>query len=69
MTVIVRDEGSIRWIGLDRPAKRNAIDQAMADDLARSLDDSRRQPCVLIVHSTTPGIFAGRRRHSRAPRP
>jgi len=58
VTVIVRDEGSIRWIGLDRPAKRNAIDQAMADDLARSLEDARRQPCVLIVHSTTPGIFA-----------
>ena len=58
MTVTVRDEGCIRWIGLDRPAKRNAIDQAMADDLTSALADARRQPCVLIVHSTTPGIFA-----------
>jgi enoyl-CoA hydratase len=56
--VEVRDEGPIRWIGLNRPAKRNAIDQAMARDLAAALDDARLQPCVLVVHSTTPGIFA-----------
>jgi enoyl-CoA hydratase len=54
----VRDEGPIRWIGLDRPEKRNAIDQAMAQEFAAALDDARKQPCVLIVHSTTPGIFA-----------
>jgi enoyl-CoA hydratase len=54
----VRDEGPLRWIGLDRPGKRNAIDQAMADELSAALEDARRQPCVLIVHSTTPGIFA-----------
>jgi enoyl-CoA hydratase len=54
----VRDEGHVRWIGLNRPDKRNAIDQAMSEELAQALDDARRQPCVLIVHSTTPGIFA-----------
>lgn len=54
----VRDEGTIRWIGLNRPEKRNAIDQAMADTLSAALDDARKQPCVLIVHSTAPGIFA-----------
>ena len=26
----VRDEGTIRWIGLNRPDKRNAIDLAMS---------------------------------------
>ena len=57
-TVEVRDEGHVRWIGLNRPDKRNAIDQAMSGELATALDDARRQPCVLIVHSTTPGIFA-----------
>ena len=57
-TIEVRDEGHVRWIGLDRPDKRNAIDQAMAEDFATALEDARRQPCVLIVHSTTPGIFA-----------
>jgi enoyl-CoA hydratase len=56
--VVVRDEGPVRWIGLNRPDKRNAIDQATSDAFAAALDDARKQPCVLIVHSTTPGIFA-----------
>jgi enoyl-CoA hydratase len=54
----VRDEGMVRWLGLNRPEKKNAIDQALADALAAALDDARKQPCVLIVHSATPGIFA-----------
>lgn len=58
MNPIVRDEGTIRWIGLNRPDKRNAIDQATADAFSAALDDARKQPCILIVHSTTPGIFA-----------
>jgi len=57
-TIEVRDEGTVRWIGLNRPDKRNAIDQAMSEEFGAALDDARRQPCVLIVHSTTPGIFA-----------
>jgi enoyl-CoA hydratase/carnithine racemase len=54
----VRDEGPIRWIGLNRPDKRNAIDHATTDAFSAALDDAREQPRVLIVHSTTPGIFA-----------
>ena len=54
----VRDEGMIRWIGLNRPDKRNAIDQATTNAFSAALDDARGQACVLIVHSTTPGIFA-----------
>ena len=54
----VRDEGAIRWIGLNRPDKRNAIDHAMSEAFSAVLDDARKQPCVLIVHSVTPGIFA-----------
>jgi enoyl-CoA hydratase len=57
-TVEVRDDGVIRWIGLNRPGKRNAIDQATTDAFSAALDEARRQPCVVIVHSTTPGIFA-----------
>ncbi len=57
-SVEVRDEGHLRWIGLHRPGKRNAIDQTMVTELSAALDDARKQPCVLIVHSTTPGIFA-----------
>ena len=54
----VRDEGVIRWIGLNRPEKRNAIDHATSDAFSAALDEARKDPCVLIVHSTTPGIFA-----------
>jgi enoyl-CoA hydratase/carnithine racemase len=57
-TIEVRDEGDIRWIGLNRPDKRNAIDQDTVDAFSDALDGARKQPCVLIVHSTTPGIFA-----------
>jgi len=57
-SIEVRDEGQLRWIGLNRPDKRNAIDQAMSDELSAALASARKQPCVLVVHSTTPGIFA-----------
>jgi enoyl-CoA hydratase len=56
--VEVRDEGPVRWIGLNRPDKRNAIDQAMSAELTAALDDARQQPCVLVVHSAVPGMFA-----------
>jgi enoyl-CoA hydratase/carnithine racemase len=54
----VRDEGDIRWIGLNRPDKRNAIDAATSNAFSAALDDARARPCVLIVHSVTPGILA-----------
>jgi enoyl-CoA hydratase len=57
-SIEVREEGHLRWIGLNRPGKRNAIDQVMVTELSSALDDARKQPCVLIVYSTTPGMFA-----------
>ena len=54
----VRREDHVWWIGLDRPAKRNALDQALVDEFDAVLAEARRRPCVLIVHSTTPGVFA-----------
>jgi len=45
-------------VGLDRPEKRNALDEATIDSLRRVLDDHSREPCVLVLHSTTPGTFA-----------
>jgi enoyl-CoA hydratase len=56
--VEVRDEGPVRWIGLNRPDKRNAIDQEMAAELGAALDDARQQPCVAVIHSVAPGMFA-----------
>src|SRR4051794_33972775 len=50
--------GPAYLVGLNRPAKHNALDEAMIAELDRALADAARQPCVLVVHSTTPGVFA-----------
>lgn len=45
-------------VGLDRPAKRNALDADMADELHAVLDEANQSdPAVLVLHSTTPGMF------------
>jgi enoyl-CoA hydratase len=56
--VRVRRDGQLWWLGLDRPAKHNALDRAMVDALDAVLAEARREPCVLLLHSTTPGMFA-----------
>ena len=50
--------GTVFLLGLNRPDKHNALDQAMVDELDLALIEARREPCVLIMHSTTPGVFA-----------
>ena len=50
--------GAALLVGLDRPAKHNALDEAMVAELHEVLDAARREPCVLVVHSVTPGMFA-----------
>jgi enoyl-CoA hydratase/carnithine racemase/RimJ/RimL family protein N-acetyltransferase len=57
---LVRSErrDGIFLLGLNRPGKYNALDEAMVDQIDAALRDARREPCVLIVHSTTPGVFA-----------
>jgi enoyl-CoA hydratase/carnithine racemase len=57
-SIKVRDEDQLRWIALNRPQKRNAIDRAMSDEITAALEDARKQPCVLVVGSSTPGMFA-----------
>jgi enoyl-CoA hydratase len=56
--VRVRRDNTTVWIGLDRPTKHNALDQAMVDELDTVLASVRATPSVLVLHSTTPGIFA-----------
>ncbi len=56
--VSVRRDEHIWWLGLNRPGKHNALDQAMVDELDTVLAEARREPSILIVHSTTPGLFA-----------
>lgn len=50
-------EGPVTLVGLDRPAKRNALDQALVDELHGVLDAARGEPSILVLHSTTPGMF------------
>jgi enoyl-CoA hydratase len=50
-------EGPVTLVGLDRPAKRNALDQALVDELHRVLDAAAGEPSILVLHSTTPGMF------------
>jgi enoyl-CoA hydratase/carnithine racemase len=45
-------------VGLDRAEKKNALDQAMVDELHLVLDEHSRAPAILVIHSTTPGVFA-----------
>ena len=50
--------GDVLLLGLDRPAKHNALDEATVDAVHEVLREAVRSPCVLVVHSTTPGVFA-----------
>ncbi len=56
--ITLERRGPVTLLGLNRPAKYNALDEAMIDQIDRALVEIRRDPCILVVHSTTPGIFA-----------
>lgn len=55
--VRVERRGTTVLVGIDRPEKRNALDEATIDELHQVLDQHGRDPCVVVIHSTTPGIF------------
>ena len=57
-SVVVRREGELWWVGLNRPDRRNAHDEAMVAEFDAVLAEARRTPSILLVHSTTPGMFA-----------
>jgi enoyl-CoA hydratase len=57
-TVSVDRTETIWWVGLNRPDKRNALNQEMVDELQAILLDAGRDRCIIVIHSTTPGIFA-----------
>src|SRR5690606_10038632 len=45
-------------LGLDRPEKRNALDEAMVAEIEEALRLAHAgPPAILVVHSTTPGMF------------
>jgi enoyl-CoA hydratase len=49
--------GDVVLVGLDRPDKRNALDEAMVAELHDSLTAAAREPSILVIHSTTANIF------------
>jgi enoyl-CoA hydratase len=57
-SVVLRQEGDLWWVGLNRPDRRNAHDEAMVAEFDAVLAQARRTPSILLIHSTTPGIFA-----------
>jgi enoyl-CoA hydratase/carnithine racemase len=57
-TVVSERRGPVLLVGLDRPEKRNALDEATVADLHGVLDEAGRgEPAILVLHSTTPGMF------------
>lgn len=50
--------GAAFLLGLNRPERHNALDEAMVAEIRQALDEAAREPCVLVVHSMTPGMFA-----------
>jgi enoyl-CoA hydratase len=57
-TVQVTRRENATWIGVHRPDKRNALDLATSRDLRQAFEDAQAAgPTVLVLHSTTPGIF------------
>jgi enoyl-CoA hydratase/carnithine racemase len=57
VTVTTERSGNVLLVGINRPEKRNALDEATVDALHSVLDDARRDPSILVLHSTTPGMF------------
>jgi len=55
--LIVERRGDAILVGFNRPDKRNAIDLATTEALHQVLTDSGRERAVLVLHSTTPGMF------------
>lgn len=56
--VQIEERGNCLWVGLNRPEKRNALDQEMVDELHQAIDLANRgQPRILVLHSMVEGIF------------
>ncbi|WP_298211476.1 enoyl-CoA hydratase/isomerase family protein [Ferrimicrobium sp.] len=56
LIVVGHSEGVLQ-LGLNRPEKRNALSLALVDELRRVIDNHRHDPAVLVLSSTTPGMF------------
>jgi enoyl-CoA hydratase len=55
--LVCERRGDALLVGFNRPEKRNAIDVATTEALHQVLSDQARERCILVLHSTTPGMF------------
>jgi enoyl-CoA hydratase len=55
--VVTERRGVSFLIGLQRPERRNALDEEMVGKIHLALDDASREPCVVILHSLVPKVF------------
>ena len=55
--LVVERRGDAALVGFNRPEKRNAIDLATTEAVHQVLTDYARERCILVLHSTTPGMF------------
>jgi enoyl-CoA hydratase len=55
--LVCERRGEALLVGFNRPEKRNAIDVATTEVLHRVLGEHARERCILVLHSTTPGMF------------
>jgi len=55
--VVTEQRGDAVLVGINRPDKRNALDKATTAELGRVIAEAGGEPCILVVHSTTPGMF------------
>jgi enoyl-CoA hydratase len=55
--LVCERRGDALLVGFHRPEKRNAIDLSTTEALHQVLSDHARDRCILVLHSTTPGMF------------
>jgi enoyl-CoA hydratase/carnithine racemase len=55
--LVCERRGDALLVGFNRPDKRNAIDIATTEALHQVLSDHARERCIVVLHSTTPGMF------------
>jgi len=55
--IVCERRGDALLVGFNRPEKRNAIDVATTEALHQMLSEHARERCILVLHSTTPGMF------------
>ena len=55
--VVAERRGVAFLVGLQRPERRNALDEQMVGEIHAALDEASKQPCIVVVHSLVPNVF------------